>query len=202
MKQFNGYDQAKEAANYTGAEKIPVGAYVCEIKSVKYESLNWGDVIALAFDVAEGEQKDFFKKQYEANNSEDKKWKGSVRINVPKDDGTEQDGWTKNAFARYTDSFEKSNKGYSWDWDENKWKGLKIGLVFGPTGTVIDGKEVLYHEVHGCCSVDAVKDGSFYQKYLELKQKNGYIGNRATTAATSNTDFMAIAEGAGEEIPF
>lgn len=202
MKKFNGYDQAKEAANYTGVEKIPVGAYVCEVKSVKYESLSWGDVIALAFDIAEGEQKGFFKKQYDANTSEDKKWKGSVRINVPKDDGTEQDGWTKNAFARYTDAFEKSNKGYSWDWDENKWKSLKIGLVFGPTGTVIEGKEVLYHEVHGCCPVSAVKDGSFYQKYLELKKKNGYTGNGTTTAATSNTDFMAIAEGADEEIPF
>lgn len=201
MKQFNGYDEAKKNAEVTGTAQIPVGAYVCEVKNVKLESYSWGEVIVLAFDVAEGEQKGFFKAQYDANTNEDKKWKGTVRINCPKDDGTEQDGWTKNAFAKWTNSFEKSNTGYQWDWDENKWKGKKIGIVFGQTGTVIDGKEIVYTEAHGCCSVDDVRNDTFYKKLLDLRKKNGYIGN-APKETTTNTDFVNIPDGIDEEIPF
>ena len=131
MKSFNGYDDAKKAAQVSALAKLPVGAYVCKVKEVRYESLDWGDKIVLAFDIHEGEYKDFFAKQFEANTSEDKKWKGKVNIFVPKDDGSEKDGYTKRSFAGWTDSFEKSNKGYSWDWDEKKWKNKLVGIVFG-----------------------------------------------------------------------
>lgn len=203
MKKFNGYEEAKKSAQYAGSTQIPVGAYVAKVINVRYDSFDWGDVIVLAFDIAEGEQKDFFKKQFDANTSEDKKWKGTVRVNVPKDDGSESDDWTKNSFARWTNSFEASNSDYAWDWDENKWKGLQIGLVFGQTGTVIDGKEVLYTEVHGCCSVDEAKNGTFYKKLLELKTKNGYTGTQTTGAQGASSDgFMQIADGVEEELPF
>lgn len=205
MKQFNGFEEAKKAAAYTGAEKLPVGAYECKVLNVKYregENDN-SDMIDLMIDVTAGEHKDFFKKQYDANTADDKKWKGKVTLYVPKDDGSEKDEWTKNAFARWTNAFEASNPGYTWDWDENKWKNKKIGLVFGPTGTVIEGKEVLYHEVHGCCSIEEVKAGTFYSKYLELKKKNGYKGNGSVNATSNKMpDFMDIPEGTSEEIPF
>lgn len=203
MKAFNNYDSAVEAAQRTGAEHLPVGAYVCTIKNVQYQNGQNGnsDIINILFDVAEGEQKDFFKKQYDANNSDDKKWKGRTNIFVPKDDGTDRDEWTKNAFARWTTSIEKSNKGYSWDWDENKWKGKKIGLVFGPTGTVIEGKEIVYTEVHGPCSTEEVTTGKFWSKLLELRKKNGYTGNGASNDSANNS-FVNIPEGTEEEIPF
>lgn len=202
MKAFNNYESAKEAATKTGSEQLPVGAYICVIKNVQFQEGQNGnsDLINILFDIAEGEQKDFFKKQYEANTSEDKKWKGRTTIWVPKDDGSEKDEWTKNSFARWTLAFEKSNNGYAWDWDENKWKGKKIGLVFGPTGTVIDRKEITYTEVHGPCSVEEVKTGKFWNKLLELRKKNGFTGN--TPVATTSDDFMTIAENSPEDIPF
>ena len=42
--------------------------------------------------------------------------------------------------------------------DETKWKNKKIGLVFGETGTVIDGKKIVYTEVHYPIATDKVKD--------------------------------------------
>jgi len=206
MKQFNGYDDAKKSAEYKGSSQIPVGAYVCKVQGVKLEPGTDGnsDAIAIRFDVAEGEYKDFFKTQYEQNSSDDRKWKGATRIYCPKDDGSEQDGWTKNAFARWTKAFEDSNSGYSWDWDENKWKNKYIGLIFGPTGTVINGKEVLYNEMHRPCSVTEVKEGTFYQKALELKKKKGYTGDKHgfNSASNSNDEFMNIPVGVDEEVPF
>lgn len=199
MKQFNGYEEAKKAA--TAGAKLPVGAYVCKILDVKYEEGKDGksDSIAIRFDIAEGEQKDFFKKQYEENTSEDKKWKGKLNIYVPTDDGSERDSWTKRSFAGWTKAFEDSNDGYSFDWDEKKWKGLLVGIVFGETGAVINGKEIKYTEARFAVAVSKVRDGS--APVAKFKARDGYTGNG--NASTGNTPgFMSIPEGVEEEIPF
>lgn len=204
MKTFNGYDEAKEAAKRQGGERLPVGAYVCQIKNVQYvagEGDN-SDRIDILFDIAEGEYKDFFKKKYDADESEDKKWKGRKSIYVPKDDGSEKDGWTKNTFAKWTNAFEDSNKGYKWDWKESKWKGLKVGIVFGETGTVINGREILYTEPRFACPDFKVQDGSAPK--AKFVTKKGYTGTKTTNnnSDAGSEEFMKIPEGSEEEIPF
>ena len=200
MKQFSGLSDAQENARYSGGERLPIGAYVCEIKNVKYIAGEDGksDRIDILFDITEGDYKDFFKKQYDANQSEDKKWKGRTSIYVPKDDGSEKDSWTKNSFAKWINGFEDSNPGYKWDWKEDKWKGKKIGIVFGETGTVIENKEILYTEARFGCDIKAVKNGTAPK--AKFKAKNGYTGNQNTS--TDSDDFMTVSDGSPEEIPF
>lgn len=201
MKQFSGYEQAKEEARQMGvSSQLPEGGYVAKVKDVRFEEGQNGnsDRIVIAFDIAEGDYKDFFQKAFEANASEDKKWKGKATIYCPKDDGSEKDGWTRKAFARWTNAFEDSNPGYKWDWVESKWKGLLIGLVYGKTGTVIEGKPIVYTEVHYPTSVEAIRTKDF--KPAKMKKKNGYEEN--ATPAVSSDGFMSIPEGAGEDIPF
>lgn len=203
MKQFKGYEEAKEAAKYSGGERLPIGAYVCEIKNVQYVAGKDGnsDRIDILFDITEGDYKDFFKKQYDANTSEDKKWKGRKSIYVPKDDGSQQDEWTKNSFAKWVNGFEDSNPGYKWDWKEEKWKKLKVGIVFGETGTVIDGKEILYTEPRFATDIKKVKDGTAPK--AKFVAKKGYTGNsQPTNTSDSDSDFVNIPEGIAEEIPF
>jgi len=203
MKAFNGYEEAKEAAKYVGGERLPIGAYVCEIKNVKYVAGENGnsDRIDILFDIVDGEYKDFFKNQYDSNTSEDKKWKGRKSIYVPRDDGSEKDNWTKNTFAKWVNSFEDSNPGYKWNWKEEKWKGLKIGIVFGETGTVIEDREILYTEPRFACDIKKVKDGTAPK--AKFVAKNGYTGNKAdNTNSDSDSEFMTIPEGSKEEIPF
>lgn len=205
MKKFNGYDKAKEAAQYQPGMKLPAGGYVCKVLGVKYEEGKGGasDDIAIQFDIEEGEFKGFFQKQYEANSSEDKKYKGIVRIYVPTDDGSDRDTWTKNSFARWTDAFEKSNTGYTWDWDEKKWKGKLIGITFGETGTVIQGREVVYTEARSAEPVENIRSGNYYKQ--KFKAKNGYTGNGGTgsAAASGSEGWMNInAEVEEEELPF
>lgn len=201
MKAFNGYSEAKKEAQAKAFPKLPTGAYVCKIKEVRYETTEWGDRIVLAFDINEGEQKDYFTRQFEANTSEDKKWKGKVTVYVPKDDGSDKDKITKKAFAGWTDSFEKSNSGYSWDWDETKWKGKIIGIVFGETGTVIEGKEVVYTEARFAVPVEDVRSGK--APLAKFKAKNGYTGEGGSGSNSgSDSDFMTVPAGGKEEIPF
>lgn len=200
MKQFSGYEDAKKQAQAAGGARLPIGAYVCKIMGVRYEEGQDGrsDMIVLQFDIAEGEQKDFFRKQFDANQSEDKKWKGVVRVYVPNDDGSEKDGWTKRSFAGWTDAFEKSNSGYSWDWDENKLKGKTVGIVFGETGTVISGKEVKYTEARFGIDVAKVRDGS--APAAKFKAKNGY-GKGVPTDDDGFMSVDAIAKDI-EDLPF
>lgn len=203
MKAFNGYDAAKESAKRQGGERLPVGAYVCEIKNVQYVAGENGnsDRIDVLFDIVEGEHKDFFKNQYENNTAEDRKWKGRKSIYVPKDDGTEKDEWTKNTFAKWTNAFEDSNDGYKWNWKEDKWKGLKVGIIFGETGTVIEGREILYTEPRFATSVQKVRDGSAPK--AKFVSKNGYgSGSDKTSSKSDSDEFMNIPENSDEEIPF
>lgn len=203
MKQFSGYDDAKKNAQYTGSARLPKGGYVAKILGVKLEEGKNGnsDQIVVQFDITEGEYAGFFKNQYDNNKNDDKKYKGVVRIWVPKDDGTEQDGWTKTAFARWTNSLEESNSGYVWDWDEKKWKNKAIGLVFGEVGTVIDGKEIIYTQVDHPEPVANIKTGDFRE--AKFKAKNGYTGNGISNNSTNGTgDFMSVPDGIEEELPF
>lgn len=74
MKKFNGYEETQA---YRGFEKLPEGGYVTKIQNVKYmEGKNGNsDMIILAFDVIEGEYKDYFKNQFESQTGEDKNGK-------------------------------------------------------------------------------------------------------------------------------
>ena len=197
MKQFTNYNEAKKQAQAANNTKLPAGAYVCKIMGVRYEEGQDGfsDRIILQFDVIEGEYKDYFKNQYEANTSEDRKWKGTVRIYVPNDDGSEKDGWTKRAFAGWIDAVEKSNSGYSWGWDENTLKNKILGIVFGETGTVINGRNVVYTEPRFGIEADKVRSGK--APAAKFKTKNGY-----SATATTDDGFMTVTDGLSEEIPF
>lgn len=198
MKKFNGFEDAKKQALSSGSAKLPVGAYICKIAAVKYESGTNGnsDRILIQYDIEEGEYKGFFKAQYEANQNEDKKYKGQTAIYVPSDDGSERDSWAKKSFCGWTNAFEQSNAGYVWDWDEKKWKDKLVGIVFGETGTVIDGKEVTYTEARFAIDVAKVRDGSAPK--AKFKSKNGY----GQTPAPSSDGFISVPEGDEFEIPF
>lgn len=203
MKKFGGYEEASEAAKRQGGERLPVGAYEVEIKNVQYVSGENGnsDRIDILFDIAAGDYKDFFKKKYDADKTEDKKWKGRKSIYVPKDDGSEKDEWTKNTFAKWTNAFEDSNDKYKWDWKEDKWKGLKVGLVFGETGTVIEGREIVYTEPRFAVAINKVRDGSAPK--AKFVSKNGYTGTtKADNPAPGSEGWMKVPENGPSEIPF
>lgn len=200
MKKFNDYETTQ---SYSNSEKLPVGGYVLKIANVRYEEGQNGasDRIQLMFDIAEGEQKDFFRKQYESQTSEDKKWKGTVAIYVPTDDGSEKDGWTKKSFKTIMENFEASNPGYTWNWDENSLKGKLIGGIFVDTYSVIDGKEVKFVSLvaKNLRTADYIRSGNY--KMPEAIYKNGATGNVSNSNNTSNS-FVNIPNGLKEEIPF
>lgn len=202
MKPFKGFEDAQKAARISGSTRLPKGAYVCKILGAKLEQGKDGnsDMLRVQFDVAEGELAGFFKKLYDESKDDNKKYKGQTIIYLPKDDGSEKDDWTKNSFAKWTNALEDSNEGYKWDWDEKKWKNKLIGLVFGETGTVIEGKEVVYTDCRFPIEVQTVREGKAPE--AKFKARNGYGDSKPATTQDGSTEFMNIPDDINEELPF
>lgn len=162
MKAFNGFEAKKQGGS---REILPVGGYVCEIKSAKEEVYNSSNgefrFLVLAIDVAEGEYAGFWKKDYDGNTADDKKWRGTFRISVPKDDGTEQDGWTKRTFGNFIWAVQESNPGYVWNWDEKTLKGKKLGVLYRNKEWEMNGNTGWTTEAGGAISVDDCRAGKF-----------------------------------------
>ena len=199
MKNLSNSPRYQAAQTYTNSERLPAGAYKLQILAVRYEnneSKGYSDVIVLSFDIAEGDYNGFYRKQYDNNQQEDKKWKGNYRLYVPKDDGSEQDEWTMRRFKTVMAAFEDSNPGYIWDWDENKLKGKYIGGVFNDKEYDFNGRQGFFTNCHHLCSVEALAT----EKIPEPTYLNG---NKKTEEPQSiGNGFIDVPEGIDEDLPF
>lgn len=193
IKRFNSYEKTQA---YKEFEQLPKGGYILKIMGAEVHENRNGQYVKISCDIAEGEYKDFYSKEYRAQQSEDKKWHCNYLLNVPKDDGTEQDGWTARRFKTVIEALEESNSGYHFDWDERKFKGKLIGGIFNEReykkndGTV--GKATNLAQL---CKVEKIREGKFKIPADKLLKGN-------QSQSTSNDDFMTLPDGADEELPF
>ena len=193
IRQFGDYAQTK---SYGSFKTLPKGGYVVKIMGATVKDGKYGQYVEISMDIAEGEYKDFFAKDYQNQTGEDKKWHCKYLLNVPLDDGSEKDGWTKRRFRTFTEALEESNPGYTFDWDESKFKGLLIGALFNEReyektdGSI--GKAVSLAQV---TSVDKIRSGDYTLPKDRLLNKSGSGGS-------SNDGFMKIPEGVDQELPF
>lgn len=191
---IKSYADAKAEKASAGKAILPAGGYVCKIISAKVQNTDYGDKLVLAVDVAEGEYKDFFKKDYEANPGEDKKWRGTYRMNIPADDGSENDGWAKKRFNNFIFAIEDSNPGYSWDWDESKLKGKMIGVVYRNKEWEYNGNTGWTTEAGAVYDVASIREGK-YKALADRPLKN-------KTTASAAPAFTAYAAADDGDLPF
>lgn len=191
MKAFSNYEAKRSTSS---KETLPAGGYVCQIQGARVEQYNNGfSSLVLAIDVIEGEYAGIWKKDYDNNDREDKKWRGTFRISIPKDDGSEQDAWTKRTFGNAMWAIEQSNPGYTWDWDEKKLKGKKIGVIYRNREWEHNGYTGWTTEAGGSESVENIRAG----KFKMLKDKP--LKNKSASSAAA-TDYEEA--GSEEELPF
>ena len=131
-----------------------------KIIKTKVETYTWGQVLVLAFDVVEGEYAGFYQKNFDAQ-QQDKKWKGTFRINLPKDDGSEKDEWNIKKLKASMTAIEKSNEGYLWNWDETSLKGKLVGGLFGNKEYEYNGQKGFFTDCRALCSVEKIRSGNF-----------------------------------------
>lgn len=186
-----------------GSEQLPVDmAYVCKIigaKEVDYTTDSGYRVhrLDIALDVCEGDYSGYYQQRFDSDQSEDKKWKGVVKLNIPKGDGTEQDGWTIKSFNTSLCNIEDSNAGYTWDNNLDHLKGKKIGLVLRSREYEVEGRTGFYSEPYKLITVKNAQDQKFRKpniKYLN--------GSAPSTPVSPAEGFVPIPDGIEEEIPF
>lgn len=195
MKPFKDYDKTKA---YGDVMVLPKGGYICKIMGVETCRNSNGEYLKIGVDIAEGEYINFYANDYIAQQGDDKKWHCNYLLNIPKDDGTEQDGWTKRKFKTWTTALEESNTGYHWDWDETKWKGKLFGGLFnireyeksnGDIGSATNLAQVT--------TVEKIKAGTFKLPDDKLLERRP-----SAPASSDPMDFVQVPDSELDELPF
>ena len=175
-----------------GRETLPAGGYVCSILNAKVESNDWGDTLVIAHDVCEGDYKDIFKRDYENNPFENKKWRGVYRCKLPAEDGSEYDSKKRRELANLMWSLENSNPGFEWgDWAtvEKRLKGKKIGLIYRNKEWAYNDRTGWTTEAAGTESIDNIREG----KFRPLKDKP--LANKPVVAEPTFEELDDSSEG-------
>lgn len=185
-----------EVQEFTDRQKLPVGAYVCKIKQVRVQDNSFGSQLCMLFDISEGEYANFFKRDFDSNTAQDKKWRGLMRVWLPKDDGSDNDEITKRTFKGMTTAFEKSNPGYAWDWNENSLVGKTVGILFRNEEWEYNGKSGWSARPFRAISADTVRD----EEYTLPKDKP--LKNKQSAAPSYSNPNNGYEEVEDEELPF
>ena len=200
IKRPNNWNDVQEFAD---RPKLPLGAYVCKVKKAVVQSNDWGEQLCILFDIAEGDFKDFFSNDFNSQ-QQDKKWKGVLKQWLPKDDGSEKDEWTKSGLKGLTTSFEKSNPGYQWNWDEASLAGKTVGILFRKEEWEYEGKTGWAVRPFRAISVDSVRSGNYTlpkDKPLKTSESTATATMQIFTP-TSAPDANGFYDISDDEIPF
>lgn len=183
MKVINDFENIQASSGEF--PRLEPNGYICRITLADDfpfdEKTGKGDYLKIEYDIAEGEFKDYFYDQYAKFSSF---WGGRfIRSYKEKALGM---------FKHFIDCVEKSNAGYSWNWDEGTLQGKLIGLVIGEEEYENQAGEVkvrLY--VKDIKTVEDIKNGNF--KVPSLKKLN------KPTASEPSKEFTEVTD---DDLPF
>ena len=196
MKPFNNWESVKAPSV---RESLPEGGYICVIKNAEVrQTVTGSEMLAISFDIAEGEYKGFYLNDYRAQQREDKYWAGVIRYFLPKEDGSEKDDFTKSRFKAFINAIEDSNPGYHWDWDETGLKNNKIGMITRNEEWEYNGNSGFKVRPFMFIDTGRIKEGKY--KLPDTKYLNG--GQPAGQAAeqTKPDNFSAVDDD--DDLPF
>ena len=196
MKKYAGWDNVQSYGDY---ETLPVGGYVCRIIGAKVEQFTRKDGelvdrLALMLDVDEGDYKGFFRKDYDAQTGEEKKWRCIAKMFLPMDDGTEQDEWAARRLKTLTNAVEDSNNGFRWAWDEAAFKNKLVGVVFRQEEWAYNGKTGVKVAPYTYKAIAAIREGKY-----KIPDAKTLEGKRSASVTKDAKNAFGITE---DEIPF
>ena len=180
-------------------ELLPKDAYVVRILSAKTAETKSGfNQLVIAFDIAEGQYKDFYKTQYDANSSEDKKWPNDAvfRLTIPYDRC--QDYVVTNWDSFFAD-LEDSNSGFVFNGDEKALKGKLIGAKMHIEQSEYNGKIYDHTRMKWTCIAGDVRNGKAGRLPNDKLIAESSGGNSSAADSYANSGFSGADD---EELPF
>ena len=173
------------------------------IKGAKIEpnKSGTGEHITIIFDIAEGEYKNFYLRQFEADTNEDKKWPTDAKyyVNIPYD-GCGDWMWTN--YNTFFADLEDSNSGFVFDGDVKTLNNKLIGGKFHIEQTEANGNVYDHTRLKYTCVAEDVRQG----KAGKLPNDKLVSSDKRTAtrraAMSADTGFINIPDGTEEELPF
>lgn len=191
MQKPQGYDEVQVGGDFT---PIELGGHHLIIKGVKeQESKSGKQMIVVAFDFAKNDrQPNYFSDLFDKDIRPDKKWPNNGTNYIMAMDYQDSNKTSK-SFKSFVTAFERSNNVTAIWGDKfcDQFKGRKIGGVFGVVEEEYNGEIKKRHKLRWFCDDSKVDGASIPEEKL--------LNN---SSSTPSSDFMAIKEDAGEEIPF
>lgn len=189
---YKGFEAKKNGGFLT---LPPVGAYIAEIKEVRFvpqdplENRD-RDTIELMIEITEGEYAgrymEFYKDQKERF-GDSVKYKGIFKLVAPLEN---DEDWRKRNFEGNLWCVEQSNEGYTWDWDEKKLKGKKVGISVRERLYTYNDKERSTTEIAKFETVDDVKSGNV----KPMRARDQRTGGSTTEDSTDGSGFTEVSK--------
>ena len=158
MKPISNYEKIQPLSNQ---DRLPAGGYIIKILDAEEVTFPSSRALKISFDIIEGEYKDYYATNYKNQRQEDKKWKGVFNLFIPKEDGSQNDEYTKSKFKSCMDAVEESNPGYRWEWEESTLKGKIAGVIMRDKEWEFNGNTGFTAEVFSLETVGKIRENKF-----------------------------------------
>ena len=191
MRKISNWDEIKNTDEVVKFNNLEPGAYVCKI--LKVEDVEDKEYLKMAFDIAEGDFKGYFKDLFDNDSRDDKKWSNS---------GILYRSYQKSAerfFASFITAIEKSNDGYKWNWDEQSLKNKVFVGNFREEEYISDGELKSSIKIGEVRSLEAMKDNRI--KPLEPKKVSKEV-LRSYGLLDNETVIMKKQQDMDDDLPF
>lgn len=192
------YDKSKRRQSF---EQLPKDAYIVKIIGVRQEKNKNGngEHLTFAFDIAEGEYKDFWNNRFQQMkaSNDDAKWPNDAiyYLTIP-ENGMEEYIFT--SWNTFFADLEDSNNGFVFDGDIRKLKGKILGGKFHIEQTEYNGNVYDHTRLKFTCVAEDVRQG----KAGKLP-KDKLLNTNPNNVPSADADgFMNIPDGIDEEVPF
>lgn len=179
--------EPKKSGNFI--ELPPVGAYIGEIQAVREIEIYDRPAIELFIEITEGEYANRFHEVHEDQKErfgDTAKYKGIFRLFPYL--GENDEDWRKKVFEENLWAVEQSNPGYTWDWDEKKLKGKKVGISIRKRLYTYNGKDRETTEIGRLESIEEIKAG----KVKPLKDRDNRETKSESAESTDGSNFTDV----------
>lgn len=198
MEKPNNWDKVQ--ANTGDFENLQLGAHEIIIMSAEeYTGQTGNKSLKVEVDIAGNDpQKDFFSKQYNNNTNKDKKWPTGATKYV----SLKQDDNCVAMLKGFTTCVEKSNPGYTWNFDEKTLTAKKLCGVFGleeyekQDGTVgLATKLVQFRSLDKINEIGIPKVKTLDNEYIDYEEyMNNKKGNKTSDPFKDYGDVVEISD--------
>ena len=188
MKRIENWENIQESTSF---KRLTPNGYICKI--LKVEDHSEKEYLKIYFDIAKGDDKGCFKKQYDGDTRKERKWPNAgTFIRSYKDSAASM-------FKGFTNAVEKSNKGYQWNFDEKTLVNKVVGLIIADEQYQNQKGQVrVRNYVAAVRSVETIEKGEY-----EIPALKELTTTKATTAPANDPipDFGDVFNTAPTDTP-